>query len=374
MKPLSILQVIGGGEIAGSKHQFLELCRELQGRGHHLTIITFLEGELSADARKLGIPIQILPMQSIFDFHVILPLRKKIKREGFQIVHTHGIRANFIGRLAARPTTAKIITTIYSFPKEDYRNILKRALYPPIDKFTTPAAHRLIAVSEGLQKKLVKAKVAPQSRFSVVHCSIDLDRALPSKPRGITRQELGIPEGSVACGMLARLVAVKNPFLLLDVARIVHDQWSGVLFFFVGDGPYLEPLRLAAKERDLDRFICFTGYRNDPLDIVEAMDIIVLTSISEGLPVTLLEAMSRSKPVVATRVGGIPEVVQDGRTGFLSASGDAQDFAGKILKLLQDPAKSRWLGEQGRRWALDHFSLSGMVDQTEQIYREVLAE
>ncbi|MCX5974748.1 MAG: glycosyltransferase, partial [Coprothermobacterota bacterium] len=118
----------------------------------------------------------------------------------------------------------------------------------------------------------------------------------------------------------------------------------------------------------------FTGYRNDPLDIVEAMDIIVLTSISEGLPVTLLEAMSRSKPVVATRVGGIPEVVQDGRTGFLSASGDAQDFAGKILKLLQDPAKSRWLGEQGRRWALDHFSLSGMVDQTEQIYREVLAE
>src|SRR5450756_328112 len=85
LKPLSILQVIGGGEIAGSKHQFLELCRELQGRGHHLSIITFLEGELSADARKLGIPIQILPMQNIFDFHVIPPLRKKIKREGFQI-------------------------------------------------------------------------------------------------------------------------------------------------------------------------------------------------------------------------------------------------------------------------------------------------
>jgi len=372
LKPIKVLQVIGGGEIAGSKHQFLELCWEQLKRGHLVKVVCFIERELSTDARKMGIPIQVMPMLNILDWRVILPLRRLIREGGFQIVHTHGVRANFIGRLAARRTDAKIVTTIYSFPREDYKNILKRLLYPPIDRFTIKYAHRLIAVSHGLKEKLLGVNYAPQEKLRVIHCSINIETAKPSKTRAEMRKELNIPEGAPACGMLARLVHVKNPFLLLDVAEMVHREMPDALFFFVGDGPYLEDLKKEASRRGLAEVVRFTGYRKDPLDIVEALDVIVLTSLSEGLPVTLLEAMALGKPVVATMVGGVPEVVKDGETGLLAPSGDAEAFARHLLALLRDRERMRDMGQKGRKWVEENFSLSTMVERTDKVYAEVL--
>lgn len=371
-RALKILQVIGGGEIAGSKHQFLELCQEQIRRGHEVKIVCFIEGELSTDARIMGIPILVMPMANILDWRVIPPLRRLIQQEGYQIVHTHGVRANFIGRIAARRTQAHIITTIYSFPKEDYKNILKRTFYPPIDRLTVKYADRLIVVSHGLKERLLSVNYAPEEKLRVVHCSIDLGTAKPSKTREKMRKELGIPESAPACGMLARLVHVKNPFLLLEVAEIVYREMPDALFFFVGDGPYLEDLRKDALKRGLQDVIRFTGYRKDPLDIVEALDVIVLTSLSEGLPVTLLEAMALRKPVVATRVGGVPEVVQDGVTGYLVPPGDALQFANALISLFQNPKLMREMGERGRKWVEENFSLSTMAEKTDNVYFEVL--
>jgi glycosyltransferase involved in cell wall biosynthesis len=335
-------------------------------------IVCFLEGELSREARQMGISLKVLPMANIFDFRVVPPLRRIIREGAFQIVHTHGVRANFIGRFAAHVTAAKIITTIYSFPKEDYRNPLKRWFYPPIDKLTTPWAHRLIAVSDGLRQRLVLARVAPENRFRVVHCSIDSASALPVRSRAELRHELGIPADAPAAGMLARLVQVKNPFLLLDVAAIVKQEMPQARILFVGDGPLLEPLKRSSLERGLENTVLFPGFRSDPLDVVQALDVIVLSSISEGLPVTLLEAMCLAKPVVATRVGGVPEVIQDQVTGVLSPSGNVRLFADSLLRLLHNPEEARRMGTRGREWVEENFSLRGMVDKTDRVYEEVL--
>jgi glycosyltransferase involved in cell wall biosynthesis len=369
---LKILQVIGGGEIAGSKHQFLELCQEQIGRGHEVKIVCFIEGELSEDARNMGIPILVMPMANIIDWRVIPPLRRLIEKEGYQIVHTHGVRANFIGRIAARKTKAHIITTIYSFPKEDYKNILKRTFYPPVDRFTVKYAERLIVVSHGLKDRLLSVHYAPEEKIRVIHCSINLKKAKASKTRDEMREELEIPPGVPACGMLARLVHVKNPFLLLDVAELVHTKIPEAMFFFVGDGPYLEILKKDAAKRGLQSVVRFTGYRKDPLEIVEALDVVVLTSISEGLPVTLLEAMALRKPVVATNVGGVPEVVQDGVTGFLVPSGNAPEFARALISLFKNPNLMKIMGEQGRKRVEENFSLSIMAEKTDNVYFEVL--
>ncbi|MGB9553268.1 MAG: glycosyltransferase, partial [bacterium] len=346
-KILKVLQVIGGGEIAGSKNQFLELCQEQIRRGHRVKIVCFLEGELSADARNLGIPISVMPMANIIDWRVILPLRRLIEKEEYHIVHTHGVRANFIGRIAARRTGAHIVTTIYSFPKEDYKNILKRTLYPPVDRLTVKYAERLIVVSHGLKDKLLKVHYAPEKKIRVIHCSIDLQKTKALKTRDEMRKELEIPSEVPACGMLARLVHVKNPFLFLDAAELVHKEMPEALFFFVGDGPYLEILRKDTAKRGLQNVVRFTGYRRDPLDIVEALDVVVLTSISEGLPVTLLEAMALKKPVVATKVGGVPEVVQDGITGLLVPPGDAPGLARALISLFKNPKLMETMGERG---------------------------
>lgn len=367
-----ILQIIGGGEIAGSKHQFLELCREQLSRGHNLKVVCFLKGELEQDARSLHIPISVFPMHNILDLRVIRPLRQLILKEKYEIVHTHGVRANFIGRIAAKGTGAGIITTIYSFPKEDYKNPLKRLLYPPIDRWTVPLAHRLIAVSYGLKKKLVESNTADAEKISVIHCAIDPRATEFVAPREQMRRELGIPQEAPACGMLARLVHVKNPFLLLDVAAIVSKKIPEALFFFVGDGPYLQPLKKTCEERGLTGNVRFTGYRQDPLNVVQALDVVVLTSLSEGLPVTLLEAMLLGKPVVGTRVGGVPEVVKDQVTGFLVSSGDASAFAENLSYLFRHPEEARKMGSRGHAWVRENFSLQVMVDRTDAIYEEVL--
>lgn len=373
-RKFKILQVIGGGEIAGSKHQFLELCLEQLKRGHDVKVACFIEGELSEDARKMGIPITVFPMANIVDWRVIPPLRKMIKEEEYQIVHTHGIRANFIGRIAARRTSAHIITTIYSFPKEDYKNILKRTFYPPIDRLTVKLADRLIVVSNGLKERLVEVKYAPEEKFRVVHCSLDLEKTRPSKTRAQMRKELGIPNNAPSCGMLARLVHVKNPFLLLEVAQKVTEEIPEARFFLVGDGPYFEDLQKETIRRGLQDSVKFTGYRKDPLDIVEALDVIVLTSFSEGLPVTLLEAMALRKPVVATRVGGVPEVVKEGITGFLVPSGDSEGFSRALISLLKNPELMKEMGERGRKWVEENFSLPIMAEKTDKVYSEVLEE
>ena len=369
-----ILQVIGGGEIAGSKHQFLELCREQRQQNHEVRIVCFLEGELSQEARQMGIPLSVLPMANIFDFRVVRPLRRLITSESFHVVHTHGVRANFIGRLAAHVTPARIVTTIYSYPKEDYKNPLKRWFYPPIDRWTTGWAHRLIAVSEGLKERLVESGVAPAERFRVVHCSIDIASTHPSRSSEEMRRELEIPAHAPAAGMLARLVQVKNPFLLLDAAGVVAREMPEAKILFVGDGPFLDPLKRAVKERRLEPTVLFPGFRNDPLNVVEALDVIVLSSISEGLPVTLLEAMCLQKPVVATRVGGVPEVVKDGVTGLLSPSGDAKALAANLLRLFRHPEEAQRMGRRGQQWVEQNFSLRMMVEKTNQVYEEVLAD
>ncbi|MCR4429030.1 MAG: glycosyltransferase family 4 protein [Caldiserica bacterium] len=373
-RKLKILQVIGGGEIAGSKHQFLELCLEQLKRGHEIAIVCFIEGELSEDARKMGIPITVLPMANIADWRVIPLLQKRIREGGYQIVHTHGVRANFIGRIAARRTGAHIITTIYSFPKEDYKNILKRTFYPPIDRLTVKFAERLIVVSHGLKERLIQVRYAPEEKLRVVHCSLDLEKTKPTKTRAQMREELGIPDNAPSCGMLARLVHVKNPFLLLEVAQKVNEEIPEAMFFFVGDGPYLNDLQRETLKRGLQRTVKFTGFRKDPLDVVEALDVIVLTSLSEGLPVTLLEAMALKKPVVATRVGGVPEVVKDGVTGFLVPSGDSQGFSRVLISLFKNHDLMREMGERGRKWVEENFSLSTMAEKTDKVYFEVLEE
>jgi len=369
-----VLQVIGGGEIAGSKHQFLELCQEQRRQNHEVRIVCFLEGELSQEARQKGIPLSVLPMANIFDFRVVRLLRRLIASGNFQVVHTHGVRANFIGRLAAHVTPARIVTTIYSYPKEDYKNPLKRWFYPPIDRWTTGWAHRLIAVSEGLKERLVESGVAPAERFCVVHCSIDITSTRPSRNCEEMRRELEIPAHAPAAGMLARLVQVKNPFLLLDAAGIIAQEMPEAKVLFIGDGPYLDPLKRAVEDRHLERTILFPGFRKDPLNVVEALDVIVLSSISEGLPVTLLEAMCLQKPVVATRVGGVPEVVKDGVTGLLSPSGDAKALAANLLHLFRHPEEAKRMGRRGQHWVEQNFSLRMMVEKTNQVYEEVLAD
>jgi glycosyltransferase involved in cell wall biosynthesis len=142
---------------------------------------------------------------------------------------------------------------------------------------------------------------------------------------------------------------------------------------FVGDGPFLDPLKRAVEERRLERTILFPGFRKDPLNVVGALDVIALSSISEGLPVTLLEAMCLQKPVVATRVGGVPEVVKDGVTGLLSPSGDAKAFAANLLRLFRHPEEAQRMGRRGQQWVEQNFSLRMMVEKTNQVYEEALA-
>jgi len=209
----------------------------------------------------------------------------------------------------------------------------------------------------------------PTDRFAVIANGVDLNPFVSSSNR---RAEFGLDPKTPVVGMVARLVPQKDPVTFLRMARLVSEQVPHVCFLLVGDGPLRSTVEQKVQELELRDRVIVTGFRSDIPELLQTMDVVVLTSRWEGLPLTLLEAMGAARPVVATLVAGSSEVVVDGETGFLVAPGDPTQIATAVTQLIQNPAQRQAMGEQGRRRVGRDFSLARMVEETARVYRSVL--
>jgi L-malate glycosyltransferase len=356
--PLRVLHLNTEGTFRGGEQQVLYLLRYLAEWGVENFLACLPDSPLARRAR--GLPVQLLPYPHTREFspggwH---SLRRMVREHRVNIVHAHNAAtasAAGLMRLLA-PSVGVVLSRRVDFSLRKNPLRLLKYYYLP---------HRVIAISVGIKRILVGDGIPP-SRIEVIHSGIEVERfdALP----GQLREELGLPAETLLVGTLAAFVRHKGFDVLLEAVERVGRVFPGAHFVWAGEGELEENLRAEAAQRGL-RNLTFLGFRDDVVNLLRSLDVFVLASREEGLCTSLLDAMACRLPLVATRVGGIPEAVLHGQNGLLVPPGDPEALAETLLTMLRDPELRRSAGEAGRRRVEEFYHARETARKTLEVYR-----
>ncbi len=388
--PVKILRVIARLNMGGPALHVAYLTEGLRERGYDTVLVagTLARGEDSmafvADARDVEI-VQIdqlgREISPLRDLVATVRLARLIRKERPQILHTHTAKAGTVGRVAAvlagsrRPPI--IVHTFHGHVLRGYFGPLRSRFFRQLERWLATKTTALIAVSPQVRDDLVALGVAPKERFVVIRLGIELDeRVADTSANGRTdnRRYLGIPGDRFAVGWIGRMTAVKRTDDILVAFKRLRDSGVDAVLCLVGDGPDRPELERRAHELGVIRDTVFLGYQEDVAPFYSAFDALILPSSNEGTPVSAIEALAAGRPVVATRVGGVPDVVRDGEDGFLVDAGDTDELADRLEQLARDPALRERMGEQGRERVLPRYAVARLVQDVDELYRSLLSE
>ncbi|MBN1977594.1 MAG: glycosyltransferase family 4 protein [Anaerolineae bacterium] len=338
------------------------------------------EGSLIEDVRARGVPLTIEPalvreIHPAKDLLAVVRLARFIRRGRYAIVHTHSSKAGILGRWAARLAGAPVIVhTVHGWGHHERQHPIVRRFYILLEKVTQRVTDKLIVVSpRNIEKGLADGIAAP-AKYVTVRSGIELDRfRRPARPREVVRAELSIPPDAPVVGMVTRLSPQKAPLDFVAAAAQVAARRPGAHFVVVGDGPLRAEVEARIAAAGLAARFRLTGLRRDVPDLLHSFDLFALSSLWEGLPRVLPQAMAAGLPVVATAVDGNAEAVEDGVNGLLTPPGDPAALASALLRLLDDPALAARLGAAGRERA-EEFGARKMVDDIAALYETLLAD
>jgi len=303
------------------------------------------------------------------DWKAFWKIYKIIQREKPDIIHTHTAKAGALGRMAGiLYGKAVLIHTFHGHVFSGYFGKIKTLFFIWIERFLALFTDKIITVSDNLKKELAeKFKIAPEEKISVIELGFELEELFRLAPKESAE--------TVNIGIVGRLVPIKNHKMVLDCAHNLK-QYASISRRFriiiVGDGEARGDLEKYAEELGIHDIVEFKGWVKDLKAIYEGLDIVVLTSLNEGTPVSLIEAMASARPVVATKVGGVPDIVQEMKSGYLVESGDEEGFSQKLMDLIKDPEKRREFGEYGRNIVKNRFSKERLIKDMEKLYNNVL--
>jgi glycosyltransferase involved in cell wall biosynthesis len=316
--------------------------------------------------RQGGVPIACVNRRTGFDTSVVRALRRHLQQTGADIVHCHQYTPWTYGSLAALGTRAKVIFTEHGRFHPDRASPKRRFVNPLLGLIT----RRITAISEATKQALVDYEYLPARRIDVIYNGI---KGLTTDPRAAAalKAELGIPPSAPVIGTVARLDPIKNHTMMLRALRQLLDWHPDCRLLLVGDGEERPRIERLIGELGLDEQVVMPGYIADPRVWMDAMDIFLLPSLSEGTSMTLLEAMSLGKPCVVTRVGGNPEIVEDGESGYVVPNDDARALAETCHALLKAPDKAANAGAAAKRRFAEHFERTGMAYRYGLLYRSL---
>lgn len=365
--PLRVMFVLTSMPVGGAETLLAELIRRLD-RSRFLPELCCLKelGPLGAELAK-ACPAHAGLLRRKFDFTVLWRLARLLLRRRIDAVVTVGPGDKmFWGRLAAwLAGTPVICSALHSTGLPDRVEWPNRLLAPLTDAF--------IAVAKRHGRHLAGREGCPADKVRVIPNGVDVGKFHPRWPTPALRLELDLPPEVPTAAIVAALRPEKNHELFLRAAAIVHRQMPQVQFLVVGDGPRRAELEILSRQLSLDESVRFLGARRDIPDLLALTDVFVLTSHMEANPVSILEAMAVEKPVVATRVGSVPETVLHGKTGFLTTPGSAEEIASRMVELLQSPDRGAAMGRAGREEVILHWSVERMVSGYEELLSEIYA-
>ena len=320
--------------------------------------------------RQLGVPVDLLPIPHLRSPGSLPRFRRYLRRHQIDLAHTRLEFANTLGTLAARWQGIPAVCTLHTFDnlEEDRRAARRvRVMWWALRHFS----RRIIAVSEKIRQYHVQTARFDPAKVVTLYNGIDLSRF--RRPPGTIRIELGIPPDAPLLLTVAVLRQPKGIQYMLEALPAVLTAAPQARYLVVGDGDYAQPLRQAARQHNVVDRVIFAGARRDVPQLLAASDLFVLPTLLDALPTVLIEAMAAGKPIVASRVGGVPEIVNDGRSGLLVPPAQPDKLARACIQLLQDRELAQQMGRAGREIAGQRFDIRRQAERLGEIYLELLA-
>ena len=368
-----VLYLITKLELGGAQKQLLSLCSGLDKEKFAIYLFTADSGLLVEDASKVfGINLYLSkfldrPINPFKDLLAFFEIASFIKSKKINVVHTHSSKAGILGRLAARVAGVKrIVHTVHGWSFNDFQPYLSRHFYILLERLCARLSDKIVVVSEYDKEKGLSEHIGGRNQYLVVPYGIDHSEFKAESYS--LRKEFGIPSSVLLVGMIACFKSQKAPQDFIEAARLITSKSGNVKFIMIGDGQMRGHVQELISRYQLQDKVILAGWRRDIPQVLCALDIFVLTSLYEGMPIVVLEAMAAAKPVVATNTGGIAEVIKDGEDGFLVTPKAPQEMADRIFTLLTDENLRKRLGENASLSVSENFSVPSMVLAHQQLY------
>jgi glycosyltransferase involved in cell wall biosynthesis len=368
---VNVLHLIESSEPGGAEAVLLSIAKGLRDKGHTSVAGLLQPGWLHDELKQCGIPTVLVDQRRAYDLGCLRTLSRLVRRLQIDIIHSHEFMMNVYGSLAGSYEGVPVISTVHGknyYPLRRRRRLAYRII---VSRLST-----MVAICEDMKRFLTARIGIPKDSILTVHNGIDsrpFERAAGEAAVAATKRELSIPADSPVVGTVGMLVPEKDHSTFLKAAQLVVRQWPGAIFLVIGSGRLQDSLMAEASRAGIENRVRFAGFRSDIAALLHAMDVYVCSSVSEGLSLSILEAMAAAKPVVATDVGGNPELVVDDATGFVVPARDPSRLAERITFLLEHDELARELGRNGQRRVEQRFTLGHMVDSYEALYYAALA-
>lgn len=383
-RPIKVARVIARLNVGGPAQHVALLTHRLGPPEFASLLISgrvpVTEGDMAYYAESLGVqPIYVEAMSRelspLADLKALWSLYRLFRRERPDVVHTHTAKAGFVGRAAAWLAGVPVIVhTFHGHVLRGYFGSLKTNVFRLLERTCAALSTCVLTVSELNRRELLELGVTRPDKMRVVELGLDLQR-FADAPRfgGAIRDGLGLSPETPLIGFCGRLVPIKQPDLFLTAAHLVRRERPDAQFVILGDGELREAMEAKTAELGETAGIHFLGWQQDTPPLLADLSLLVLTSANEGTPVAAIEAGAAGVPTVSTAVGGVPDVVRDGETGWLVPDGDPEAVAEAILAALADPEETERRGRTAQAEFLTRFSVDRLAADTAALYRELLA-
>lgn len=317
----------------------------------------------------------VQPLRPLQDLLSLIELTSFLKRRYYHIIHTHNSKAGFIGRLAARLAGVPVIIhTVHGFAFHEQEPYWRQTLFRNLERLASRWCDKAIFISQPLIDWALRERIIAEDKIVKIYSGIELDRFRPvtEEIKNRIRKRWNIGQEEAVIGVVSKLWEGKGHTVLIKAFKELKKEIDAARLVIVGEGDLYDRLYNLVVRLGLIDSVLFTGFQKDVSDIIATFDVAVLPSFFEGMGRVLLEAMAMEKPVVASRIGGIPELVKDGINGFLTNPGDVQGLSEAIQKILGDRKLASEMGKEGRKMTADQFSAGAMVQAIKKVYYECL--
>ena len=385
MQKIKVLHIITRLDKGGSAENTFLTIMGLYENGYEVSLMSGPVEEPRQDRgeqiRKQGmryifIPELVRTVSPLKDLKALFKIYRYLRKERFDIVHSHTSKAGLLGRLAAKLAGVPIIIhTPHGHVFFGYFGLVKTKLFIFVERMSSRLADKIIALTSREKKDHLLFNIANEDKFVVINSGVDLNKfkTLPLNEIQNFKRKLGIPENSLIVGTVGRLVPIKGPAFLIEAAKLIVPKYPSTLFIFTGDGHLKQELKKKTLEMGIEDNIIFLGWRDDVARIISIYDILVLPSLNEGMGRVLVEAMALGKPIVASDIGGIPDLITHGKNGFLVPPKSPELLAKYIQILIEKKERRESMGQTGKKNALN-FSRESMVERITALYKELLTQ
>jgi len=369
MKRVKVLQLISSGGYYGAENMLLNLCASQEQSGCQNSLLLFYNVhvpnvEFYERARRRGLSVRMVHCKGRADWLAVRQIEEYIQEDAVDLVHTHGYKADLYGYLAAWRCHKPVVATCHNW----VGGTAALGIYNHLDRMVLKKFNALAAVSDAVAHRLLAFGV-PTEKIKTIANGIDVTAFERAQPLPLLKAE----DGTVV-GIVARLDLQKGFEYLLRAARDLCKTTPDLKIVIVGEGPDREKIEEMIEQYWLQSNVILAGQQSNMPAVYAAMDIFVLPSLNEGLPMTVLEAMAASKPVIATKVGAIGSVIKDGENGLLVNAKDSEGLRNAIASLLSDPERRRRLGDQAHAWVSQNYTSEAMALKYREMYEEVLGK